>query len=343
MVTRAACPGPAGDPAGEYEHLQLTTLAGWRGFVTEMPAVPDLLPETIWTGLEPGKRACYDDDRIDHHSRLLVVQTPVIRQVINSGRRLIQLNKNTHYGRCGLMVSGPARTGKTTALTQLGKTIEVIHRRRHPRSAGDIPVVYITVPPAATPKMIAMEFARFFGLPLSRRANITDIADAVCGVSLDARVTLVAVDELHNLNTATRAGAEASDTLKYFTERIPATFLYAGISLDRAGLLSGTRGEQIAGRFGIIRTGPFGQDQQWTALIAAVEDSLRLHRHRPGTLPGLGRYLHQRTHGMIGSLLWLIRSAAISAVLDGTEKITRKALDNVEADITSQSPRPPAT
>jgi hypothetical protein len=225
MVTRAARPGPGGDPAGEDEHLQLTTLAGWRGFVAEMPAVPDLLPEAIWTGLEPGKRACYDDDRIDHHSRLLVVQTPVIRQVINSGRRLIQLNKNTHYGRCGLMVSGPARTGKTTALTQLGKTIEVIHRRRHPRSAGDIPVVYITVPPAATPKMIAMEFARFLGLPLSRRANITDIADAVCGVSLDARVTLVAVDELHNLNTATRAGAEASDTLKYFTERIPATYL----------------------------------------------------------------------------------------------------------------------
>jgi hypothetical protein len=41
---------------------------------------------------------------------------------------------------------------------------------------------------------------------------------------------------------------------------------------------------------------------------------------------------------MIGSLLWLIRSAAISAVLDGTEKIIKKALDNAEADIT---PNPP--
>jgi len=340
VVTRGAHLGPGGHPAGEHEHLQLTTLAGWRSFVTERPSVPDLLPEAIWPGLEEDKRACYDDDRIDHHSRLLVVQTPAIRQVINSGRRLVQLNKNTHYGRCGLMVSGPARTGKTTALTQLGKTIEVIHRRRHPRSASDIPVVYITVPPAATPKMIAMEFARFLGLPLSRRGNITDIADAVCGVSLDARVTVVAVDELHNLNTATRAGGEASDTLKYFSERIPATFVYAGISLERTGLLSGTRGEQIAGRFGIVRTGPFGTGQQWTALIAALEDSLRLHRHQPGTLPGLDRYLHQRSHGMIGSLLWLIRSAAISAVLDGTEKITRKALEPVRADFASQTVRP---
>jgi len=72
------------------------------------------------------KRACYDDDRIDHHSRLLVVQTPAIRQVISSGRRLIQLNKNAHYGRCGLMVSGPAGPGRRPRLTQLGKTIEVI-------------------------------------------------------------------------------------------------------------------------------------------------------------------------------------------------------------------------
>jgi AAA domain len=342
MVIPAAHPGHGDDPAAGHEHLQLTTLAGWRGFVAEIPTVPDLLPEAVWADLGDVKRACYDDDRIDHHSRLLVVQTPAIRQVITSGRRLIQLNKNAHYGRCGLMVSGPARTGKTTALTQLGKTVEVIHRRRHPRSTSDIPVVYITVPPAATPKMIAMEFARFFDLPISARGNITDIADAICGVSLDAHVTLVEVDELHNLNTATRSGAEASDTLKYFSERIPATFVYAGINLERTGLLSGTRGEQIAGRFGMVRTGPFGQDQQWTALIAALEDSLRLHCHRPGTLTKLDRYLHRRTHGMIGSLLWLIRGAAINAVLDGTEKITKQALDAVEADITSQSPLPPA-
>ncbi len=37
--------------------------------------------------------------------------------------------------------------------------------------------------------------------------------------------------------------------------RIPATFVYAGISLERSGLLSGTRGEQVAGRFSLVRTG----------------------------------------------------------------------------------------
>ena len=220
MVTSA--PGQDGDP-----QLQaLTTLAGWRQFAAGMPAVPQLLDGQVWQGLDEEKRLAYDEDRIVHHSRLLIVQTPAIRDVITTGRRLAHLNKAAHYGRCGLIVSGPARTGKTTAITQLGKTIEVIHRRRHPRSGGDIPV------------------------------------------------------------------------------------------------------------------GSFSQGQQWITLIAALEGSLRLHRHRPGTLSQLGGYLHQRTHGMIGSLLWLIRSAAIQAVIDGTEKITRKDLDAIRVDIASQAARP---
>jgi hypothetical protein len=185
--------------------------------------------------------------------------------------------------------------------------------------------------------MIAAEFARFLGLPVTRRANITDIIEAVCGVCTDTKTSAICVDEIHNLNIATRAGAEASDTLKYFSERIPATFVFAGISVERAGLLSGTRGEQIAGRFCMVRTGPFACDGQWATLIAALEASLRLHRHRAGSLPELARYLHQRTGGMIGSLLWLIRSAAIQAVIDGTEQVTRKVMDAIPVDIASQA------
>ena len=65
-------PGPDDDP-----QLQaLTSLVGWRQFASEVPAVPGLLDSKAWQELDPGKRAAYDDDRIAHHSRLLVVQTP---------------------------------------------------------------------------------------------------------------------------------------------------------------------------------------------------------------------------------------------------------------------------
>lgn len=336
MVTSAT--GPFDDSA-DAAHPQLTTLGGWRRFVTQVPAVPDLLPEDLWRALDADKRWAYDEDRLNHHSQLLVVETPTIRQVITEGRRLSYLNRNAASGRCGLILSGPALTGKTTALTQLGKMVEAIHRRRHPHAGADIPVVYITVPPAATPKMIAIEFARFLGLPITHRLNITDVMEAVCGVCLDTRTSLIAVDEIHNLNLATRNGGEASDTLKYFSERIPATFVYAGISIERAGLLSGTRGEQIAGRFGMVRTGPFPTGPHWDSLVAALEHSLRLHRHVPDTLTDLSGYLHHRTAGMIGSLLRLIRSAAIQAILDGNERITKTTLEAIDVDLAAESTR----
>ena len=38
---------------------------------------------------------------------------------------------------------------------------------------------------------------------------------------------------------------------------------------------------------------------------------------------------------MIGSLLWLVRDAANQAIIDGTEKITRKSLDVIAVDMTA--------
>ncbi len=166
------------------------------------------------------------------------MNTPTIRQVLTTGRLLVQLNRRQVSARRGLILSGASGTGKTTALTQLGRTHERAVRKRHPGGRRHrLPVLYVTVPPAATPRMLAVEFARFLGLEFTGRANITDIVNAVCATAAHTRVELVLVDEIHNLNLATRAGAEVSDQLKYFAERLPATFVYAGIDVEAQGLV----------------------------------------------------------------------------------------------------------
>lgn len=191
------------------------------------------------------------------------------------------LNRREISARRGLIVSGLQTTGKSTALKQLGRTHELMVRERYP-GTDRIPVVYVTTPPKGSPRKLAMEFARFLGLPPIRRGqNTTDIADAVCQVLIDARVDLVLVDEIHNLNLATSAGEDMSDHLKYFTEHLPATFVYAGINVERSGLFTGVRGKRIAGRCVLINTGPFPFGQEWAALLATLEGALRLHRHQP--------------------------------------------------------------
>jgi hypothetical protein len=237
----------------------------------------------------------------------------------------------------GRIVSGPWTTGKSTALKQLGRTHELMVRQRFPDS-NRIPVVYVTCPPKGSPRQLAVEFARFLGLPpVKPRFNVADIAEIVCQQLITGCTDLVLVDEIHNLNLATSAGEDMSDFLKYFTEHLPSTFVYAGIDVERSGLFTGIRGKQIAGRCVMIQTAPFPYHEEWKALVATLDSALRLHAQPPGALVKLDRYLHDRTGGSIGSLSHLVRAAAITAILDGSECITRKLLKDIPVDYAAES------
>jgi hypothetical protein len=76
-----------------------------------------------------------------------------------------------------------------------------------------------------------------------------------------------------------------------------------------------------------------------------LESLLCLHRHRAGSLVRLDEYLDRRSGGMIGSLSQLVRGAAIVAIEDGSEQISKKLLDSVPVDYAAQradtAPRPP--
>ncbi|MFJ7525603.1 TniB family NTP-binding protein [Streptomyces griseus] len=319
----------------------LTTKEGWRRFVEHEPSPPPLLTAAQQAALSQKEKLRHDDVRRNYHADLPLVNTPTIQKVIATSRLLVQLNRQQISARRGVIISGASGTGKTTALSQLGRAHEIAVRKRHPRDRARLPVAYVTVPPAATPKMLAMEFARFFGLDFPTRFNITDVVNSVCATSAHVHVDLVLVDELHNLNLATRTGAEASDQLKYFAERLPATFAYAGIDVEAQGLFAGTRGRQIAGRFTVIPATAFSyasgtNRQTWQSLVSTLESMLRLHHHQPGTLTGLSEYLYHRSGGMIGSLSQLVRGAAVLAIEDGSERITENLLETVPVDYAAE-------
>ena len=321
----------------------LTTKAGWHAFVNKSaPTPPVLLPEPEQARLTNAEVEIYNDARRDYHSELLLVATPAIRQITTVGMKLVANNRGKQLGRRGLIVSGPSGTGKSTSITQLGRRHQIDLERRSPAVTDRIPVVYLIVPPAATPKMLAIEMAAFLGLPVSHRDSQHAITQTVATVLRKVRCSLVLVDEIHRLDLRTRAGAQASDQLKYFFDCVGATFVYAGLDLESNGMFDGTRGQQIAGRFVTLHTAGFdyatgAERQDWARVVATMEQSLRLHRHKPGTLLELASYLHQRTGGMIGSLDQLVYEAANDAIDDGTERITKKHLDAVILDTAAQA------
>jgi len=81
-----------------------------------------------------------------------------------------------------------------------------------------------------------------------------------------------------------------------------------------------------------------GGTEPFLDLVTAMENALDLRAHQAGTLPRLMSYPRARTAGHIGSLARLIRQAAIGAILDGTERITRGGPDAVRIDHLAEEP-----
>lgn len=253
--------------------------------------------------------------------------------------------------RPSLIVTGPAAAGKTTALLNVGRACHLAHTRKNPtppRSAhAAVPVAYVLVPPGATAKTLITEFARYLGIPVTTRMTQTQITDAVCHTYTAAGVQLVLIDEIHRLNPRTTTGAQTADLIKDLTERLPATFVYAGINVTDTPLFTGTRGAQLAGRATLVDCGPLparhGTRQPFRDVITDIENNLDLQHHKRGTLPHHASYLHQRTAGRIGSLTRLIRQAAITAISDGTERITKATLEAIRLDHLAETHHRPRT
>ena len=241
------------------------TREGWTDWVTSAPVPPPLVADL--EALSSTDREAYDDARFDYLGEEATVGTLAYQRALTITRRLVITNRGKKSARRGVILDGPPGTGKTTTLTTLGRSLELNARSRQltqrtsPRPSSLIPVIHVSVPYAARPKMLAMEFARFLGLPIanSSRVNVAEVTEAVCRVACATQCQLVLVDELQNISLDTQVGSEVSDHLKYFAEHIPATFIYAGFDLYRSGMFAGPRGRQIATRFTRHRSVPFRQ------------------------------------------------------------------------------------
>ena len=148
-LLRRAYHGPPGDPAADAADTagektvtasgaeswrqalaedgwsrQLTTLEGWRKFTAAESRPPELPDARRWAAMPEPDQDLFDEYRLDYHTRLAAAATSTLRRVVTTGRRLTLLNRHATSARRGMILSGAAGTGKTTAITQFGKTHE---------------------------------------------------------------------------------------------------------------------------------------------------------------------------------------------------------------------------
>lgn len=320
------------------------TIDRWRDFVSRSPESdkPTLRTPEELARMSAEAKEHHDGQRAAWFGSDFVLRTSDVDLLSKWERRAALLGTaQSATATRGIAVSGRSTLGKSTAVLAVGRQHELRCRRRQPDHDSDYaPVVYVVVPAGTTPKALMVAFSHFLNLPVPTRGNTQALTETVISVLSDLRTSMVILDEVHNLRTSHVAGAEAASSLKTFSERIDATFVYTGIDLPSTDLFTGDMGRQIKGRVSMHHMRPYGygtqqQRAEWGELVEALEhDWLILSKHKPGTLSeeATATYLFDRTAGSIGSLRALLADAAATAILDGTERITREILDQTPTD-----------
>ena len=333
----------------------LTTKEGWREFVyTPVSQGPPLPTKAKFRTMDPSQRAAFDLLRISHIARLGPIVTPAMQAMHTQMHRQVVLNSHHSGAGRGTVISGPGGVGKTTIITQFGKRLQLrLNQAYAAELTADhgeyIPVVFVTVSSEATPKGLNELIARFYNLPRASWRNKDHLTDAIGEVARACRTTLFLIDDIHFLDHSRKDHKRVNDHLKALANTISATFFYAGIDVERYGLLNegGNPGSsQTGARFSLLTVKPFAIDtdaerREWAALLAAIERELPLFGACEGMLSRkLAAYVFNRTGGFICSVSQLVREGALLAIEGGKEVLTTSLLDEIVLDYVAEQRRP---
>lgn len=315
-------------------------------FLTSSVSRPEVLTDAAYKKLSADKRAAYDRARTLYISGGVMLTTP---HVVKARSMLLQSfaeNAGRNSGHGGLILDGDSTVGKTTTTKALMRYVHDQYTRQFPGydPGSTVPIVYVEVPPASTAKELMKTFASYFGLTVRNAESMVDIRSRVIDVINAAGTQLIVVDELHNLAGRSVARGESVDVLKSLHNELPCTFLYAGINLGAGELLSGARGQQMSGRFNMLRMKRYNlsraEDKKiWRGLVAGFEQKLPLHHQEPGTLVAQRDYLFERTSGSIGSLAKLLSAAAHQVLGTPAETLDKALFETITLDNAAEQAR----
>lgn len=274
-----------------------------------------------------------DQERAAYHAQL-PVEPPALKAAIERIERQIVLNEQSPAARYGLLLHGPAGMGKTTVLQHVAQRHIARMARRPDRPA--VPAVYVRLPPATTPRTLLTELAWALESPPRARAALADLVRHVHGAITAAGTELILIDECHYLRTVPGTAAPVQEVVDYLCDRIPATFVFASIPPQLGNDASRQpKPEHAQRRLLPVALTPTPPGPSWEVTVARTEQALRLHRHEPGTVAQMADHLHHLTGGRADRLAYLLRSGAIRAIYDGSEALTRDALDILAVSFTA--------
>lgn len=334
----------------------LSRKEGWRRYVDAGARQrPDRLTAVQLSTLSSAAREDYNEARHDWHANFGILRTPQLAAIHAELDQIVATNRqDPDRVRGAAVLDALPGLGKTTIANTFARDYDRAQRRRVGEVTEEghqrLPVFRVGLTSRTTLRTLNRMICEFYGHPGTDRASAAQLATFAVDCVLSCHTRIGIVDDLHFIDMNRRDGVEVSNHLKWLSNELPVTFIYAGVGLSQRRLFAeGLVGDslalaQTARRWTRLELPPFvvttntGR-RHWTSLLKATERQLVLAGTHPGMLSDIADYLFARTTGHIGSFITLVIRGCYKAIRSGSERLTVELLDTIRIDEASEAAR----
>jgi AAA domain len=262
--------------------------------------------------------------------------------------------------RMGAIITGPPTAGKTTVARHIGRLWQIHRKRAHilqyssdEQMYGEgpwdfVPVIYVTLRGTSTHKALLRSLAYFLRISDFLALNEGELTLEIVEHINECGTSMIIIDDIHFLDTRFKGRDQLINDLKHIMQSTPSMFVLAGVDCKTTGIFLewGEKGAsaQTSFRFTKHELEPLtptylkrhieefkGRNvDPLDRLLATLEVHCPLLNAQKGDLLGLKNYLIERTGGLLGAVVHLLRLGVARAVENGTERIDKALLEEVK-------------
>lgn len=234
-----------------------------------------------------------------------------------------------------LLLVGPTNNGKTMIVEQLRRAHPPIEPSQTLDGVVHVPVLKVQMPPGPDERRFfgaILDALEFPGMPSD---SLTKRQDSAIRMLRAARVSCLAIDEVHNLLSGTAIQQRRIlSLLRWLGNELQIPLIAVGTAEALHAIRSD---DQLANRFEPLTLPPWQDDDEFRNLLISLEAVLPLRRRSDLAKVRLARRILSRSEGILGEIIAIVTRAAVRAVSTGAEAISAKIID--ECGFTSPSRR----
>jgi hypothetical protein len=223
-----------------------------------------------------------------------------------------------------LLVVGPTNNGKTMIVEKFRRTHPPTEANATEDGIARVPVLKIQMPPGPDERRFFGAILDALAFPFAPSDRVARRQDAALRLMRSTGVSLLIIDEVHNLLSGTQVHQRRMlNLLRWLGNELQIPLVGAGTAEALRAIQSD---DQLANRFEPVGLPPWKDGDEYRQLLRTLEALLPLRRPSHLARPELAGKILSAAEGILGEVVTIVTRAAVLAVTTGTEAISAKMI-----------------